>query len=81
MYLAKDAISFPGYDTSAYSQTSITDEGGKVVFNRLFPGDYYLYSFGFDSIWGDSVVGYMPVRLLSSNLNNNTQNVALYVSE
>lgn len=81
VYLASDALEFPGYDTTQYEWSYTGDSEGKTEFKNLFPGDYYLYSIGYDSIWGDSVIGYMPVRLSATGLVGNTKNVELYVSE
>ena len=50
IYLKKNATDFPGKDTSLYEFKGITDGYGKYTFEKLFPGDYYLYVSGFDSI-------------------------------
>ena len=72
---------FPGYDTAKYDRYFITDTQGNVTFDSLFPGNYYLYSRGFDIIWGDTVIGYAPLVINESTIINNTLSTTLYVSE
>ena len=81
VFLAVDKQQFPGYDSSAYRWKTITDSSGIAAFNRLFPGDYYLYARGYDSTWGDTVIGYMPLRITAETQPDNTIEADLYVSE
>ncbi|MFM8432458.1 MAG: hypothetical protein ACKOA1_06660 [Bacteroidota bacterium] len=81
VYLEDNALQFPGYDTTAYTWKEKTDSLGFTSFNELFPGDYYLYATGYDSIWGDSVIGYMPVSISNQNTIKSTLNIEMYVSE
>lgn len=81
VFLKDNVTQFPGYDTSLYRWRMTTDPSGHTSFDSLFPGDYYVYAIGYDSIWGDSVIGYMPVSINSQQLDENTMNIELYVSE
>lgn len=81
VFLKENTTLFPGYDTSLYTRRTTTDSLGKSEFNSLFPGDFYVYAIGYDSIWGDSVIGYMPVTIKNQTLVDNTMNIELYVSE
>lgn len=60
VYLKKDVTEFPGYDTKLYDDS--TQAISKVraeapfVFRGLAAGDYYIYVYGFDSLFN------MPVR-------------------
>jgi len=79
--LKANTTAFPGYDTAKYDRIFITDTQGNVNFDSLFPGNYYLYSRGFDMIWGDTVIGYAPIVINESTISNNTLSTTLYVSE
>ena len=72
---------FPGYDDTQYDRFLVTDTYGNVTFDSLFPGNFYLFSKGFDIIWGDTVIGYAPLVLNESTISNNTLSTTLYVSE
>jgi len=75
VYLKKNASVFPGEDTSLYEFSSTADNDGKVVFDKLHPGNYFLFTKGYDLIWGDTVTGRQPIAL-----NSNT-NIIHLVSE
>lgn len=81
IYLKKNTTNFPGKDSSLYEFKGITDGNGKYTFEKLFPGDYYLYVSGFDSISGSNVFGNLPVILLTDDLNDNYKELTVYVSE
>lgn len=80
-YLKKNAIDFPGKDSSIYDFKGIADGYGKYTFEKLFPGNYYVYVSGFDSLWGSNVVGYLPVILSTDDLNDNYKELTVSVSE
>lgn len=77
VYLKSNCTVFPGKDTLAYDFHLQTDNDGFVEFLRLHPGNYFVYSSGYDMIWGDTVIGYCPVTLPISSGNTRI----LYVSE
>jgi hypothetical protein len=81
IYLERNATEFPGRDSSVYDYKGRTDGYGKFAFEHLYPGNYYIYASGFDSIWGTNVIGEMPVVLDQSTLENNEAFVTLEVSE
>ena len=81
IYLKKNTTNFPGKDSSLYEFKGITDGYGKYTFEKLFPGDYYLYVSGFDSISGSNVFGNLPVILSTDDLNDNYKELTVYVSE
>lgn len=78
VYLKNNVTEYPGDDTSVYDETKDVDGQGQASFNKLAPGNYFLYSEGFDGV--DSVFGYMPVTLTDSMLFE-TVNRTLYISE
>lgn len=65
IYLKKNATSFPGPDTSAYDMSGMTDGYGRFTFEKLHPGNYYLYVSGYDIIWEGNVTGEMAVQVNS----------------
>lgn len=81
VYLKRNATEFPGYDTSLYDTCLQADNEGKLSFVKLYPGNYFLYAHGYDYYFGSVVRGYMPIRLNSETLVNNTGETTLYVSE
>lgn len=81
IYLKANTSVFPGTDSTLYDKYLTTDGYGKVSFTQLFPGNYYIYASGFDSIWGANVIGYKLIYLTEENLVNNEMSVTLNVSE
>jgi hypothetical protein len=81
IYLEANTLVFPGRDSTVYDKSLTTDGYGKVSFTQLFPGNYYIYASGFDSIWGANVIGYKLIYLTEENLINNELSVTLNVSE
>lgn len=81
VYLKKNATSYPGEDTSKYDISQICDNDGNASFEGLHPGNYFVFSKGYDMIWGDTVIGYSPVSIVSSALENNSITLTLIVSE
>ncbi len=81
VYLKYNTITFPGADSTLYDQKQKTDGYGEVSFTKLFPGNYYLYTKGFDSTFGATVIGYKQITISPENLVNNQMSVILYVSE
>lgn len=81
IYLKKDATTFPGNDSSIYSYRGMTDGYGKHTFEKLFPGNYYVYASGYDSIWHSMVTGNIPIVLDAATLNNNEASITVNVSE
>lgn len=81
VYLKKDATEFPGRDSSTYNFKGQTDGYGKVTFENLFPGKYYVYASGFDAIWNGNVFGYAPLSLYSQYTIDNHAYLTLLVNE
>lgn len=81
VYLEANTLVFPGRDSTLYDRSLTTDDYGKVSFTQLFPGNYYVYASGFDSIWGANVIGYKLIYLTEENLINNELSVTLNASE
>jgi hypothetical protein len=81
VHLKRNVQTFPGYDTSVYDLHRTTDTQGTVLFDSLYPGNYYLYSRGYDLIWGDTVTGYSLLSINDSSVSDNAITSILYVSE
>lgn len=81
VYIKRNASTFPGKDTARYDTFKTTDTQGMVTFDSLYPGNYFLYSQGYDPIWGDTVIGYQPLVLNDNSVTNNNSTFVLYVSE
>lgn len=81
VYLKYNTTTFPGADSTLYDLKQTTDGNGEVSFNKLYPGNYYLYTKGFDSTFGATVTGYKQITISPENLINNQMSVTLYVSE
>jgi len=81
VYVKKNTTIYPGEDTALYDLRKITDNDGKVSFEGLHPGKYFVFSKGYDMIWGDTVIGYSPVQIVSTALENNSLQLTLTVSE
>jgi hypothetical protein len=81
VFLKKDAVAYPGPDTTLYQWRRVSDASGMAVFTELFPGKYFLYAKGYDSVFGDDVIGYMPIELNSSTAANNEAYCTIMVSE
>jgi hypothetical protein len=81
IYLMRNATSFPGNDSSIYTYRGKADVYGRYTFEKLFPGNYYVYASGYDSLWQSYVVGNCPVTLNDSTAVNNELSVIVNVSE
>ncbi|MEY4594984.1 MAG: hypothetical protein RIQ47_1394 [Bacteroidota bacterium] len=81
IYLKKNTTVYPGEDTSVYDVRLSSDNDGKATFEGLHPGNYFVFSKGYDMIWGDTVIGYSPVAIATSAIENNTIDLTLIVSE
>lgn len=81
VYLKMNATEFPGRDSSIYNLSGQTDGYGKITFNNLYPGKYYVYASGFDAIWNGNVYGYSPLSLYSQYTNDNQAYLTLLVNE
>ncbi len=81
IYLKKDATAFPGNDSSIYNYKGVADGYGIYTFTKLFPGNYYVYASGYDSLWHSYVRGNVPITLNDSTLNNNEASISVEVSE
>ena len=58
VYLKADTNFFPGREPALYDLKSQTDASGNANFSKLFPGNYYVYAYGWDpgvldSVWGN----------------------------
>jgi hypothetical protein len=81
VYLAKNKVEWPGMDTSVYNWHARTNQDGNCSFQKLFPGNYYLFATGYDPIFRDSVIGYIPVFIDESTIEGNMVDVTMIVSE
>ena len=81
IYLMRNSTSFPGNDSSIYTFHGLTDGYGKHTFEKLFPGNYYVYASGFDSLWQMNVTGNIPVELSTATVDNNWASVRVIVGE
>ena len=81
LYLKKDATEFPGNDTSIYELKTYADSDGKALFEKLYPGKYYLFAKGYDYYFGADVIGSTPIILSNPSSSNDPFHVTLMVSE
>ena len=81
VYLKKNASTWPGTDSTKYEFKTIADNDGSCEFDHLFPGKYYLYAHGFDSVFGMTVIGYGPIDLNSTTEPDHEYDYILNVSE
>jgi hypothetical protein len=81
VYMKTNASVFPGKDSTLYEYKARADQYGKVVFENLLPGKYFVYASGYDSLFGSMVIGELPVSLYSEYLNSNQADVTIQVSE
>src|SRR3954462_9587962 len=58
VFMKKDAVAYPGPDTTQYEWRTVTDASGMIVIRDLFPDKYFLYAKGFDTYFGAPVKGY-----------------------
>ncbi len=59
VFLKASTTAFPGADTTVYDWSDKVNVFGKVTFDSLFIGNYYLYSAGFngtDSVFGSAAI-------------------------
>lgn len=81
VYLKKNAVEFPGRDSTKYEYSVQADSDGNAVFTNLYPGNYYLYATGNDYYFGAWVRGQSAVVLNSTTLVNQTYGMELPMSE
>jgi len=81
VFMKKNATEWPGTDTTLYEWRAVTDASGMILIRDLFPGKYFLYAKGFDSVFGTNVIGYIPVDLNSSTVENDEAHYTIPVSE
>ena len=81
VYLKYNTTTFPGADSTLYDLKQTTDGYGEISFTKLYPGNYYLYTKGFDATFGATVIGYKQVTISPENLVNNEMSVSLFVNE
>jgi len=81
LYLKKNATEFPGYDTSIYELMTYADSDGKALFEKLYPGKYYLFAKGYDYYFGADVIGSTAVSLTNPASPNEPVHITLMVSE
>jgi hypothetical protein len=81
VYLAKNATEFPGRDSSVYDLKGQSDGYGKYTFEKLYPGNYYVYASGYDAIWGSYVFGSTQLVLDETTVVDNFASITLIVSE
>ena len=80
-YLKKNVTEFPGRDSTLYDIFAQADGYGKYTFEKLFPGNYYLFASGYDAYFGAHVFGYAPVILDAAHVSDNHATLTIYVSE
>lgn len=78
VFLEASAIEFPGTDTTVYDWSDTVNAFGKVTFDSLFIGNYYIYSEGLSGT--DIVSGSLAVVLTEAN-ENQVVDVILPVSK
>jgi hypothetical protein len=82
IYIKKDVQDWPGHpDSTVYNAVSKTDKGGNVAFEQLFPGSYFIYAEGYDSLFRAQVYGKAPLTLDPAAISNNEVYFTLYVNE
>lgn len=81
VYLKKDALGWPGTEPAAYDMSSTTDNTGKASFTFLFPGKYFVFATGYDSLFGAHVLGYGPVIINDSTVLDDQLEMILFVNE
>ena len=81
IYLKANATEFPGADSTLYDLKGQADGYGKFTFQNLHPGNYYVYAYGYDAIWGSNVIGYNKIVLDQETVINNEARLTLIVSE
>lgn len=81
VYLKRNASTFPGPDTSLYEISTIADSDGKASFDKLYPGQYYLFAKGYDYYFGAEVQGASPLNLSNPNAANEPINVTILTGE
>jgi len=81
LYLKKNATTFPGTDTAIYEFKTVADSDGKARFEKLFPGNYYLFANGYDYYFGADVIGSTPITLTNPSLQDEGLSITLMVSE
>ncbi|REJ81400.1 MAG: hypothetical protein DWQ44_10155 [Bacteroidetes bacterium] len=69
VYLKRNAVEFPGYDSTLYEFKLLSDSYGTVLFENLYPGNYYLYASGYDAWFGANVRAYVPITLSGDSGN------------
>lgn len=77
VYLKKNVTEFPGKDASLYDVEANTEfPYATYRFGGLAAGNYYLYAEGYDSLIGEPVRGYYPVKI-NNNLEVVEQDIAV----
>ena len=80
VYLKSNVTAWPGTDTSLYDRNTQTSQDGFCSFDQLYPGNYYLYAYGYDVVVDTLVIGYVPVQVFTAD-EDKIQEVTMYVSE
>ena len=65
VYIKYGAKAFPGTNITYYDANVTSDANAHFEFADLKPGDYYLFSVGFDSTIAQTVNGGIPVEIKS----------------
>jgi len=81
VYLKKNTILYPGPDSSLYELSTIADSDGNAVFEKLYPGKYYLMAKGYDYYFGAGVIGSIALNLSNPESPEEPLQVTLMVSE
>ena len=81
LYLKRNAIEFPGRDSTKYEYSVQADSDGRASFTKLYPGNYYVYATGNDYYFGAWVRGQAPVQLNTSTIDASSLSIELPVSE
>lgn len=70
VYIKFNTTEWPGRDTALYDEVAITNHDGSVQFTHFLPGNFEIYSAGWDSIWGGYVLGYNNFNITKADANN-----------
>src|SRR5689334_9496887 len=81
MYIKYDETTFPGSNPNLYDDSSVADPNGYVIFDHLYYGNYFVYTYGFDQTFGTMVTGNGLMKLTQLNVTGGEMDTVLMVSE